>query len=253
MEAVPDPDRLGGIGWLERTHGHLTPEQRRALLGATLRTYSAHAQGLVGLLIGRRARGPVDLPDPPDSSLARAAEAAAVTAQSPSMAAHGWRTWLYGSLLAGLDGQHVDPELFYVAALLHDTGVTPSVPGEDFTLRSAAQARAVMEAEGAADADVRAVQDAIAVHVTPGIEPERDGTLGCYVQAGAMLDVVGLRAVEVPADTVRAVNERHPRAQLVAELVQGAREEAAAIPDGRFALVNRVGFTMAVRTARGVG
>jgi hypothetical protein len=99
----------------------------------------------------------------------------------------------------------------------------------------------------------RAVQDAIAVHVTPGIEPDRDGTLGCYVQAGAMLDVVGLRAVEVPAATVRAVNERHPRAQLVAELVQGAREEAAAVPDGRFALVNRVGFTLAVRTARGVG
>ena len=250
---VPDPDRLGGIAWLERTRGHLRPPERRVLVRAILRTHAAHARGLVRLALGSRARGSTALPDAPDSALARAAEAACADALSPALAAHSWRTWLYGRLLADLDEQRLDPELFYVAALLHDAGLAPAVPGEDFTLRSAARARAVMEAEGVGAADVHAVRDAISVHILPGASSAVDGALGTYLQAGAMLDLVGLRAVEVPAATVRAVNDRHPRGRIVPELVRAARDEASAVPDGRFALVGRSGFLLAVRTARGIG
>ena len=44
---------------------------------------------------------------------------------------------MFGSGLAALDGNTMDPELFYIASLLHDYGLTEVVPGEDFTLRSA--------------------------------------------------------------------------------------------------------------------
>lgn len=250
--AAPDPDRLGGVGWLERTRGHLTRQERRLLVGAILRTHASHARGLARLALGRRADGATALPEPPDSSLARAAEAACVETLSPALAAHSWRTWLYGRALAAVDRTRLDPELFYVAALLHDAGLAPAVPGEDFTLRSAERAREVMEAEGVGPADVQAVRDAIAVHILPGVGARPDGELGAYLQAGAMLDLVGLRAVEVPAATVAAVNERHPRGRIVPELVRAARDEASAVPDGRFALAARSGFLLAVRTARGV-
>jgi hypothetical protein len=85
------------------------------------------------------------------------------------------------------------------------------------------------------------------------ISPGTDGELGTYLQAGAMLDLVGLRASDVSAAVVRVVNAQHPRADLAARIVQAVRAESAAVPDGRFAQIRRWGFLLAVRTARGVG
>ncbi|MGK8553384.1 hypothetical protein [Nocardia gipuzkoensis] len=76
---------------------------------------------------------------PPDSAFARAAEEAA-REQSKHMEGHGYRTWIYGSALAAIDRVDVDPELFYVACLLHDHGLITNVGGQDFTLRGAARA-----------------------------------------------------------------------------------------------------------------
>lgn len=66
-------------------------------------------------------------------------------------------------------------------------------------MRSAQLAREVMTAAVAADGDVQAVLDAMSVHTLPGVTVERDGALGAYLQAGAMLDLAGLRAWDVPA------------------------------------------------------
>jgi hypothetical protein len=58
------------------------------------------------------------------------AEAAAAD-QSPALAAHGYRTWMIGDALARHDGVAIDRELFYVASLLHDSGMMRQVVGED--------------------------------------------------------------------------------------------------------------------------
>lgn len=250
-----DPDRLGGIGWLERSRGRLTPVERRRLVVAILRGHARHVEGLVRLAVGRRPSshgGPI-LPDPPDSALARAAEQACLDGLPRALATHSFRTWWYGYLLADHDGYAPDPELAYAAALLHDVGLAAAVPGEDFTLRSAGTAAEVMGEWGVGPADIQAVRDAISVHTLPGVEPGRDGVLGTYLQVGAMLDLVGMRACDLPADVVRAVTARHPRADLVPQIVAAVRAESAAVPDGRFAQIARWGFLLAVRSARGVG
>jgi hypothetical protein len=238
---------------LERTGGSLTRRERLGLVPAILATHRTLLVSQARLLGGRRPRaldGVVLPAAPPDSALCRAAEAACASALPASLVGHSARTWWYGRLLAGLDGIDVDPELAFAAALLHDVGLASAVPREDFTLRGARLAQALLEEAGASLADARAVADAISVHTQPGIDRDRDGALGTYLQAGAMLDLVGLRADEVPRSTVEAVLARHPREDLAERMAAGVRAEARAVPHGRFALIRRSGFLPAIRVAR---
>jgi hypothetical protein len=132
----PDPNRLGGLAWTRRTHGRLTRTERRRLLGAVAAAQLENAAGRLRLALARRnpRAGEVDVASfmPPDSRLAREAEAACEE-QPPSIAAHSYRTWMYGLALAAVDRIELDRELFYCAALVHDYGIAPPVAGRDFT------------------------------------------------------------------------------------------------------------------------
>jgi len=55
------------------------------------------------------------------------------------------------------------------------------------------------------------LEDGIIVHTAIGIRPEFDGTLGCYVQWGAMVDLIGRRERDLPFPLVEAAFTRHSR------------------------------------------
>src|ERR1700739_1505685 len=78
--AVPDPNRIGGLEWARRTQGTLTAAERRRLLGAIAVSQAVNVVGRVKLALGRLPDGAsnIDVRDfePPDSRLAREAEAA---------------------------------------------------------------------------------------------------------------------------------------------------------------------------------
>ena len=92
--------------------------------------------------------------------------------------------------------------------------------------------------------------DAVCVHTTAGIRPERDGALGCYVQWGAMVDGVGLRLWDIAPPNTEEVLRRHPReAGFKREFAAAIRAEARAVPGGRFHQLVRCGFPLAARLA----
>ena len=131
---------------------------------------------------------------------------------------------------------------------MNDGGLVPSVAGEDFTLRSAAVAADAARRAGREDA-CPCLEDAITVHTTIGVDPVRDGALGAYTQFGAMVDLVGLRERHLPHELVTRVVADHPRAGFTSEILRGLRNEARAVPGGRFAFLRCVGFSPAVRIA----
>jgi hypothetical protein len=157
---------------------------------------------------------------------------------------------MFGLALAALDGAGPDPELFYCASLLHDLGLASPVPGRDFTLGGAERAVSCAESAGAGADAGEAIADAICAHATPGVRPDRDGELGCYVQWGAMVDVAGLRLWDISPANREETLRRHPREPAFKrELTEAVRAEASAVPGGRFALLTRCGFSLAIRLA----
>lgn len=238
---------------MRATRGRLSGAERRRLLAAIAIGQLENLAGRARLALGRLPAGARDVDvrlfEPPDSRLAREAEAACAE-QPDVIVGHSYRTWMYGLALAVLDGAVLDRELFYCAALVHDFGISPSVPGRDFTLGGAERALACAAAAGVPDADGELLADAICVHTTPGITADRDGALGCYVQMGAMVDGAGLRIWDISPGNVRAVSEAHPRgADFKRDLAALMRAEARAVPGGRFSLLVRCGVTVAVRLA----
>jgi hypothetical protein len=208
--------------------------------------------GRAKLALGRlpAGAGNVDLNtfEAPDSLFAREAEQAC--AELPAtLVGHSYRTWLFGRALAAVDRRELGVELFYCGALLHDHGIARPTPGRDFTLASAERTLACAETAGIDEDRANALADAICVHATPGVEVDRDGELGCYLQWGAMVDVAGLRIWDVAPANVSEILERHPRGDFKRELVTMIRAEAAAVPQGRFGLLVRCGLPLAVRMA----
>jgi hypothetical protein len=183
---------------------------------------------------------------PPDSKLARLAEEAAEE-QSVQVKGHGYRTWAYGIALAALDRTELEPEVFYVASLLHDHGVEEVVAGEDFVLRSAARAERCVADADLDEAIALATADAITVHPTAGITVEHDGAAGFYVNAGAALDLAGLRCGDLPRSYFDDVHTMHPRDGVTGAFVGHIAAEARANPDGRFAQLRRCGFNLLLR------
>ena len=237
---MPDPNRLGGLAWTRRTRGALTRAEQRRLLAAISKTQLEGIAGRIKLATGRAPRAATELPIPPDSAFAKDVEDAC-REQSPPVIAHSYRTWCFGNALAALDGHALEPEQFYAAALLHDFGIDAPVENEDFTIRSAARLLETAEPHGV---DATPAADAICAHATPGVSVDHDGALATYVQAGALLDLAGLRLWDVAQSAVDEVGRRHPPGGSLIPLVKA---EARAVPRGRFALLVRSGGTIAMR------
>jgi hypothetical protein len=249
---VPDPDRLGGIGWARRSGGRLSSGERRRLIAAIAVGQWENVMGRARLALGRLPAGAADVDvgtfEPPDSRLAREAEQACAE-QPAAIVGHSYRTWLFGRALAAVDRRELDLELFYCAALVHDYGIAQPTPGRDFTLASAERTLACAGAAGVADDRAELLADAVCVHATPGISLDTDGSLGCYLQWGAMVDGAGLRIWDVDPANVSEVVRRYPRVDFKRQLVALMRAEAAAVPAGRFGLLVRCGVPLAVRMA----
>jgi hypothetical protein len=247
---VPDVQRVGGLAWAQRTKGRLTPGERRRLLGPITLALGSYLAGRLRAATGRVPPGARDLSaaalTPPDSRLARVAEAAC-REQPPSVIGHSYRTWMFGAGLATLDRSTLDMELFYVASLLHDYGLSRAVDGEDFTLRSAGRLQRCADEAGLAPASVDQAADAITVHAGPGVTVERDGAIGVYVQAGAMLDLTGMRIGDLSREYRDDVIDAHPREGVTADLLTMINAEASANPDGRMALLRRCGLPLLLR------
>ena len=239
---MPDPERLGGLAWTRRTRGALTRAEQRRLLASITKTQIAGIAGRVKLLTGRAPRAAADVPEPPDSAFARDIEQAC-REQSGPVRVHSYRTWCFGHALAALDRHELEPEQFWAAALLHDFGIEEPVGDEDFTLRSADRILATATPH---DIDAGPAADAVCAHATPGVTVERDGPLAAYVQAGALLDLAGLRLWDVAERLVDEVTSRYPREGAITPLV---RAEARAVPNGRFALLVKSGGLIAMRTS----
>jgi hypothetical protein len=241
---------VGSPAWVATTRGALSGrDQVRFALAAAAREVRVMTAGLRGgdgrVLDSDRTA--------PDTRLAIGMAELAAGALPAPLLLHSTRTWLWGSMLAEIDGVQYDDELLYVAAMLHDLSLSevhqPPSDAACFAVHGGAEARVHVLAAGA-DADfARQVDDAIAAHFNVAV-PLSWGAEAHLLHAGAHFDIVGHRLREVAPSTVIEVLERMPRTGLADCVAAAMREEVRLRPRSRAALLQRLGMERSARRAK---
>jgi hypothetical protein len=216
---------VGTLAWGRRGGGRLSLADRLALLGqAVALQFDAWAR--------RRGAGPspaaVDLAArrPPDTAVARRAEAWCREASPPFLVNHCLRAFAWGRLIAAHDRVAFDEEALYVACLLHDLGLTergaPVAPVVCFGVSGGEAARAALLGAGWPVERVDLVAEAICLHLNVRVSL-RHGPIAYLVRAASALDVIGARRGALPPAAVEAVLAAHPRLGFKREMEAAAR------------------------------
>ncbi|MFI6662909.1 HD domain-containing protein [Streptomyces sp. NPDC050523] len=152
---------------------------------------------------------------------------------------HSRRVFLFGSLHARRLGLRPDPELLYLSAMFHDTGL--STPFSDtvqrFELDGADHARKFLLDHGFSRSAAEVVWTAVALHTTPGI-PGRMGPETAATNYGVLTDAIGWGLDGLDGGQVDEIVAAHPRGEFkkefLQEFVQGLRNR----PDTTYGTVN---------------
>ena len=184
--------------------------------------------------------------DPPDSELTRRTLESAQDVYDPVLLHHCLRCWYLGDLFAQSEHRSYDAELFYIACLLHDIGLTDRYrpTGDDtpcFAIHGGDLAQRELRGWGADDEFARTVSEAIAGHLDITVPPET-GIEAHLLHAAARLDVVGARLPEIPRHLIREIHIRHPRTEFVPTFARALAREARERPDSRIAVLWRTGM-----------
>jgi hypothetical protein len=190
--------------------------------------------------------GPVELPTPPDSALARTAEERVRELSTPELYAHCLRTWAFSAMFARRDRVAHDPELLYLACVLHDLGLISAHDGHDpkaacFAVEGARAAHRLLRAEGAENQRALCVAEAISLHLNVTV-PSALGVEACLLSKGVSLDTVGRRVESMPATALTAVAAHWPREGFTEWLVAATDRQAKIRPQSRSAFLSRLGF-----------
>ena len=172
----------------------------------------------------------------PQSPASLAAEEVAAEYCPPALLHHSIRSYVWAAAYAAMNDVSFDPELLYVAALLHDIGLTPEFDSHTIPFEEAGGHVAWVLGAGAgwsADRRVR-LREVIERHMWNEVDVHSDPE-GHLLEMSTGVDISG-RGVEVfPAGFRTEVLERYPRLDLASSFVACFLDQAARKPAGRAA------------------
>ena len=147
----------------------------------------------------------------PDTALARRARELITDVASPTLVNHSLRCYAWAVELAAHDRLEFDPEILFVASMLHDIGLVPAYDrGGCYEVDGAIAAERLAGEAGEPEARARAIYDVIALHddetLPPNPAPE---VVLLWDSAGT--DVTGHRFTDVRPAIVSAVLAAYPR------------------------------------------
>ena len=147
----------------------------------------------------------------PDSALARRARDRIADAAGPVLLNHSVRCYAWAVELAWHDGLEFDPELLYVASMLHDIGlVAPYDLGGCYEVDGGLAAQRLARESGAADDRARAIYDVIALHNDEVLPPDAAAEV-VLLWDSAGTDVTGNRYADVRPAIIPELLGAYPR------------------------------------------
>ncbi|MER6462689.1 HD domain-containing protein [Streptomyces sp. NPDC001228] len=175
----------------------------------------------------------------PDTAAVTEATAFLRETAGPLIFHHSRRVFLFGVLQARALGLRPDPELLYLSAMFHDTGLsTPfSEVEQRFELDGADHAHKFLLDRGFSEEAAQVVWTAIALHTTPGI-PGRMGPEAAATNYGVLTDAVGWGLDRLDPDRVEEIVDAHPRGQFKEGFLQAFVDGLKNRPDTTYGTVN---------------
>ena len=172
---------------------------------------------------------------------AAVAEATRLTQEttSPLIYHHSRRVFFFSLVHAHRLSVKPDPELLYLAAMFHDSGLlTPFSDVEQrFEVDGADHARRFLLDRGFSTAAVDTVWTAIALHTTPGI-PGRMAPEIATTHLGVLTDVLGYGLAGLEQDQLDEILAAHPRGDFKNEFLQAFVNGLKSRPDTTNGTVN---------------
>jgi len=150
----------------------------------------------------------------PDNPLIAAVIEYAQRLSEPYLFNHAMRSWLFAETFGRIKGIDYDREVVAIGTILHDIGLTASVPGPNrFEVNGADAARSFIKGKGFSDRRAQLIWDLVAFNSTPSLalhkEPEvAVGTMGIGLDYGGF----GIEAV--PAGDVERILNAFPRLRM---------------------------------------
>jgi hypothetical protein len=242
---------VGTLRWARRTGGRLTFFDRLTLTRQAMR-FRASRRDYMGKSFPPLPLEETDL-DVPDTAAAKRAVSLAAKLADPYLLNHCFRSYFWATLLARVDRIKFDPELLFVAAILHDLGLTSThAHGKSnehcFAVTGARRAREAMQETGWSNERLDAMEEAIVLHLNV-VVPLHHGPEAHLLYGGVGFDMVGGRLPELRGPRIEQVLELHPRLDHKQAVVKAVRQQCSIRPKSRIALLTKLGFERLVENA----
>ena len=172
----------------------------------------------------------------PDSQFALQAVEAATVLSPEFMMRHCFRAYCFGAILAARNQLTLDREAFFVAAMLHDLGVTDTHANDagSFEWVGAGLAHQFCVDQGQSEERARIVHNAIALHTSLGIADQHQPEIA-MLHFGTAMDLFGMRLEELPRGAMNEILSTYPRASFKSEFSPCLNHQAVSKPHSHIA------------------
>ncbi|MGZ4617432.1 MAG: hypothetical protein ACXV3F_01630 [Frankiaceae bacterium] len=243
---------VGTLAWAQRADGLLTNGERRRFLAAAVAESARSMPRLLALKFDKAGNKRASI-TADDLLLPEVAPAASIIAEcsrvmTTSVVEHSYRSYVYAKALGRLAEIGHDDLALFAAAMFHDTGAfqLDSIgEGRCFTLNSVRRLDELLKAAGWPDERRKVSAEAVVMHLNPRVGATRPEAH--LLNAGVLLDVVGLRAWQFDAGSLETVRTKHPRLGFTDEARRLLTAQGKAVPRCRTAAAFRAGLGIGMR------
>jgi hypothetical protein len=190
----------------------------------------------------------LDMPVP-DSAFSGQARELIATVAPPFLVNHSVRSYAWAVELARHDELSFDPEILYVAALLHDIGLVPAYDlGACFEIDGAIAAERFALGAGQPEPRARSIYEVIVLHMIETLPPEPAVEVRLLWDSTGV-DVTGYRFTDVRPGVITDVLAAYPRLDFKRQFGALFADQAARKPACRVAEMVATGKLEAIAAA----
>ncbi len=167
----------------------------------------------------------------PDSTLITEAIGYAQTLYEPYLFNHAVRSWLFAETIGRMKGIVYDREVVAIGTLLHDIGLTGSVPGANrFEVNGANAARSFIKGEGLSEPRAQLIWDLVALNSTPSLALHKEPEVALATM-GIGLDYGGFGFELIPSTDMTNILKAFPRLRMKDQFTEACCRLVAAKPE----------------------